>query len=406
MVKKISVDELREGMFLHGLCGAWTQHPFWRTKFVIKKADEIRQIIESGITEVWIDAEKGLDVSVEAPHREADAAVEAVRIQTAAQVAQAAPPKHVSMSEELLRARKICNTGRHAVTAMFQEARMGNAISTEAVGPLVDEISSSISRNPGALISLARLKTADDYTYMHSVAVCALMVALAHQLGLDEQQTRNAGIAGLLHDLGKALVPTKVLNKPGKLTNEEFDLVKKHPELGHGLLVEGGNAGADALDVCLHHHEKVNGTGYPHGLKDEQISLMAKMGAVCDVYDAITSNRPYKAGWDPADSIHKMTDWCDGHFDKRVFQAFVKSVGIYPTGSLVRLASGKLAVVVEQSKQSLLKPSVRAFFSTKSKVYITPDLIDLARAGATEKILGVEDAAAWGIKSVDQFWMA
>jgi len=126
---------------------------------------------------------------------------------------------------------------------------------------------------------------------------------------------------------------------------------------------------------------------------------------VCDVYDAITSNRPYKAGWDPAESIRKMTDWCDGHFDKRVFQAFVKSVGIYPTGSLVRLSSGRLAVVVEQSGQSLLKPTVRAFFSTKSQVYVAPELIDLSRVGTPEKILGAEDAAAWGIKNLEQFWM-
>jgi putative nucleotidyltransferase with HDIG domain len=261
-----------------------------------------------------------------------------------------------------------------------------------------------VLRNPGALISLARLKTADDYTYMHSVAVCGLMVSLARQLGLDEKEVREAGMAGLMHDLGKAVMPMAVLNKPGKLTDDEVDVIKSHPAEGHRLLLEGKSASAIVLDVCLHHHEKVDGSGYPDKLTGDEISLFAKMGAVCDVYDAITSNRPYKAGWDPAESIRKMTEWSKDHYDERVFQAFIKSIGIYPVGSLVKLGSGRLAVVIEQSEKSLLAPRVKAFFSTKAQTYIVPELIDLSRAGASEKIVGREDAAKWGIKNLDELW--
>ena len=143
---------------------------------------------------------------------------------------------------------------------------MGRAIEADAAQPLVEEISNSVMRNPGALISLARLKTADDYTYMHSVAVCALMIALARQLGLDEQQTRDAGMAGLLHDLGKALLPMEILNKPGKLTDEEFAIVKTHPGKGFDLLEHAQGVSEITKDVCLHHHEKVDGSGYPKGL--------------------------------------------------------------------------------------------------------------------------------------------
>jgi putative nucleotidyltransferase with HDIG domain len=239
------------------------------------------------------------------------------------------------------------------------------------------------------------------YTFMHSLAVCALMIALARQLGLDEAQVRDAGMAGLLHDLGKAMIPLEVLNKPGKLTDEEFDLVKTHPAEGYKLLLEGSGVSEVTKDVCLHHHEKIDGSGYPRGLNGDTMSLFAKMGAVCDVYDAVTSNRPYKAGWDPAESIKRMAEW-KGHFDPLVFQAFVKSLGIYPIGSLVKLASGKLGVVIEQGEQSLLKPKVKVFFSTKSQAYIKPEVIDLARSA--EKIAGREDAATWGIKDVDRYW--
>lgn len=396
MLKKIPVEQLTLGMHLEGFCGAWLDHPFWRTKFVLTDPNDLTLIAESSIREVWIDLSKGIDVA--ASHAEGS---------QAALTAQEIPPdppvvqERATFSDEIKRATKIVTKGKEAVVSMFQEARMGRAIEAEAAAPLVEEISNSVMRNPGALISLARLKTADDYTFMHSVAVCALMIALARQLGLDETQVREAGMAGLLHDLGKAMIPLDVLNKPGKLTDEEFDLVKTHPEEGHKLLLEGSSVSDVTKDVCLHHHEKIDGSGYPKGLNSETMSLFAKMGAVCDVYDAVTSNRPYKAGWDPAESIKRMAEW-KGHFDPLVFQAFVKSLGIYPIGSLVKLASGKLGVVIEQGEQSLLKPKVKVFFSTKSQAYIQPEIIDLARSA--EKIAGREDAAKWGIKDIDQYW--
>ncbi len=405
MLKKISVDLLRQGMHLHELCGPWMDHPFWRTKFVITEQQDIRLIVDSGIREVWIDASKGLDVAAETPAP--PPAVEAagtVAMAPIESVASDESAKKTSMADELKRAARICATGKDAVVSMFQEVRMGKAISAAAAGELVEEISSSVIRNPGALISLSRLKTADDYTYMHSVAVCALMVAVGRQLSLDETELREVGMAGLLHDLGKALMPMEVLNKPGKLTDEEFRIMKSHPAEGHRLLVEGGSVGEIPLDVCLHHHEKVDGSGYPDRLKDQQISLFAKMGAVCDVYDAITSNRPYKSGWDPAESIRKMTEWRLGHFDERVFQAFVKSIGIYPVGSLVRLHSGRLGVVVDQTEKSLLTPKVKVFFSTKSNLRIPPAVIDLSSPAARDKIVSIEESAKWNFGDLNDLW--
>jgi putative nucleotidyltransferase with HDIG domain len=404
MLKKISVDHLTLGMHLHEFCGSWMEHPFWRTKFVLKDQKDLDAVRASSIREVWIDVTKGLDTS-EGVEREASEAEVERELQEAAKTEKPAAQQRVSMQQEAARAAKICAKSKQAVVSMFQEARMGNAISAKDCAPLVEEISSSVARNPGALISLARLKTADDYTYMHSVAVCALMIALSRQLGLNEEETRLAGLAGLLHDLGKAMVPNAILNKPGKLTDEEFAEVKKHPEYGHAALLQGTDVPEIALDVCLHHHEKVDGSGYPKGLKADQITLFAKMGAVCDVYDAITSNRPYKAGWDPAESLRKMAEWAKGHFDEAVFQAFVKSLGIYPVGSLVLLASGRIGVVIEQSEKSLLAPKVKAFYSVKSGSRIRPEIIDLSRPpGNTDKISGREDPAKWNFPDLNELW--
>jgi HD-GYP domain-containing protein (c-di-GMP phosphodiesterase class II) len=239
---------------------------------------------------------------------------------------------------------------------------------------------------------------------MHSVAVCAMMIALARQLGLNEADTRSAGTAGLLHDIGKLLIAPSVLNKPGKLTEPEFATVMRHPELGHGLLDKMGNVDPMALEVCLHHHEKMDGSGYPHGLKGEQISLYARMGAVCDVYDAITSNRPYKDGWDPSEAMRRMGQWTQGHFDPAVFQAFARTLGIYPAGSLVRLTSGRIAVVLEQSPSSLTTPVVKAFFSTKSGERFPPERIDLGVPGGREKIVAREDPAKWNFRGLNELW--
>ncbi|MGB5559002.1 MAG: HD-GYP domain-containing protein [Paracoccaceae bacterium] len=400
MRKKIKATDLRLGMHLDELCGSWMNHPFWRSKFVLTNTADIRRVIDSGITEVWIDISKGADVAATVVVNDPVIPVAPLPAHNTPEAA----PKPVSRMEELKRAAMICQQAKKAVVSMFREVRMGNAINAEAAGELVDEISSSVVRNPGALISLARLKTADDYTYMHSVAVCALMVALARQLDLNEQEVKEAGMAGLLHDLGKAMMPIKVLNKPGKLTDDEFCIIKGHPVEGHRLLVEGNSVSDIVLDVCLHHHEKVDGSGYPDRLAGDQISVFAKMGAVCDVYDAITSNRPYKAGWDPAESIRKMTEWSKGHFDEKVFQAFIKSIGIYPVGSLVKLSSGRLAVVVEQSQKSLLAPHVKVFFSTKSETRVVPEIIDLSHPATIEKSVGREDAAKWGITDLDALW--
>jgi HD-GYP domain-containing protein (c-di-GMP phosphodiesterase class II) len=157
------------------------------------------------------------------------------------------------------------------------------------------------------------------------------------------------------------------------------------------------------LDVCLHHHEKVNGSGYPHKLKADNISLFAKMGAVCDVYDAVTSNRPYKAGWEPGVSLHRMAQW-EGHFDDVVFKAFVRSIGIYPIGSMVKLKSGRLAVVVDQNEKSLLTPLVKVFFSTKSKTRIPVETLDLSKPSANDSIASHEDPATWGIHNMQEIW--
>ncbi|ARD11140.1 HD-GYP domain-containing protein [Pseudomonas savastanoi] len=385
MLKKIPVAELALGMYIHKICRRWTNDPFWigLVEVMLDDVEVLKRIQQSGTREVWIETGK---TRVQAP-----------QTAPAPSIDDTAP---ASLDKEVLRARAICGRARNAVMAMFTEARMGQAMDVDNVQLLVEEISSSILRHPHALISLSRLKT---YTYMHSVAVCALMVALARRMGLPDDQVREAGVAGLMHDVGKMMIAPHVLNKPGRLTHDEFEIMKAHPELGLKILKENQPVAATVMDVCLHHHEKVDGSGYPHGLKGDQISIFARMAAVCDVYDAITSDRPYKKGWGVAHSIREMASW-KGHFDDVVFQSFVKTVGIYPTGTLVRLESGRLGVVVEQSEASLLKPRVKVFMSARTGKTFAAQIIDLGSFADPDAIVKIETPTDWGMEEVDTLW--
>jgi putative nucleotidyltransferase with HDIG domain len=396
VLKKISVNQLTVGMFVHGFDAGWLNHPFWRERFLINEPTRLRKIQESGVQYCWIDASKGLDVRQEAAPGPA-----------ITESARRAPPQlpqreAVSLSDELQRAAQLRARSARVMRRLLAEARLGNTIETEECVSLVDDVIESINRHPDAFLSLARLKTADEYTYMHSVAVCALMVALGQQLGLNDTQCREAGMAGMLHDLGKAAMPQDILNKPGKLTPAEFDVIKQHPLRGHEMLLNA-HVSEGVMDVCRHHHERFDGTGYPDSLKGERISLLARMAAVCDVYDAVTSDRPYKGGWDPAHALSQMATW-HGHFDTSVFQSFVRSVGIYPTGSLVRMRSGRLAVVLDQNSTALTKPRVKLFFSTKSHLPIEPQILDLAAPHVTDQIAAREPPENWNFPYLTELW--
>lgn len=395
-------------MYVQKFCGSWVDHPFWRSSFLAEQS-EVDRIRDSRVDMLVIDTERGLDLpELGVMAASAPLSGEPSPAPDAEHHSRPAPPlepdAQVSLASEVARARRIFEQGRDTVEAMFQQVRLGKTVDTMEAMPLVQAINDSVLRNPQALISVARLKTADDYTYLHSMAVAAMMSALARQLELPEEQVLEAAMGGLLHDMGKASTPMEILNKPGKLTDEEFAVMRLHPQAGHTLLAQGGVENTVVLDIALHHHEKVDGSGYPHRLVGEGISLMARMGAVCDVYDAISSDRPYKRGWCPADSIKQMASW-KGHFDPTVFKAFVRCLGIYPVGSLVLLESQRLAVVIEQNAGQLLKPRVRVFHSAKRRSHLLVQDIDLSRDECQDRIVQLESPSKWGFRDLNKLWM-
>lgn len=400
MLKKIKVNDVRLGMYMHEICGSWMDHPFWKRSFKLTDEKDLITLKNCGVDEIWIDTSLGMDVDTGVTALLQNE--EELNVENELKNIERSPQKNtvlVPLQVELIAAKKIHSKTKEAVISLFSDVRMGNAINLDEMVSLVEELNQSIKRNPSALISLSRLKDADSYTYLHSVAVCILMIALGRQLGLKDSLLTQAGIAGLLHDIGKVFIPDEVLNKAGKLTDEEFNIVKMHPQKGWELLKKTSDVSDWVLDVCRHHHERVDGMGYPDKLSGEALTLFARMGAVCDVYDAITSNRCYKKGWEPAESIRKMAEWRNGHFDEVIFHAFVKTVGIYPTGTLLKLKSGRLGVVTDQTKNSLVKPIVTVFFSIRSNAHILQEIIDLSKS--TDSIVSLENPQQWKFNLVE-----
>jgi HD-GYP domain-containing protein (c-di-GMP phosphodiesterase class II) len=397
MLKKIDSSQLRVGMFIHDLDCGWMEHPFVRNRFVITSEDEIRKILGAGIRGVTIDCARGLDVDDAPTVEEADAATEA---EVAAIAARPVVPLRVTLAEEFDRALAIRRQAAGLVRTVMQDARLGKAVEMDKVSPVVESITASILRNASALLGLSVIKSKDDYTFLHSVSVCTLLVAFCRSRKMDAETIYQAGIGGLLHDTGKALVPDHILNKPGRLTDEEFAIVQRHPKDGYDILRRSPEIGAIPLDITLHHHERRDGSGYPDRQGEKQISELAQMAAIVDVYDAITADRCYHKAMPAAEALRKIYEWSKFHFSPTLTQEFMRCVGIYPVGTLVLLESGRLGVVVEPHETSLLTPKVNVFFSTKSQIYIKPETVDLARGlgfGGGDKIVRHESPEKWKV---------
>lgn len=400
-------------MFIHAFEGSWFDHPFWRRFFRVETQDQLLRIRNSGIDGLLIDAGRGIGppqepqaVEISAnPRSKRPPASErpwgdAMSFRSAATFASPQPPardtprRRRGYTGECRRAQRAIDRTREAVIDMFDAARRGRAVEVRRMVKLAGTIGASITRDSKALINLVRLKEKDEYTYLHSVAVCALMINFARQMELDPQEIEDMGVAGLLHDVGKVAVPDEILNKAGALSDGEMRTVRAHPVAGHRLLASSPGAPDLALELCLRHHEKVDGTGYPGGLKGDDLSLAARMGAICDVYDAVTSDRPYKDAWTPCEALTAMQGW-KGHFDPMLLDRFADSLGIYPVGTLVRLSTGEMAVVVGSAGETAEEVVVRAFFDCETLAEIPP--IDRAIKPSADhpRIVGRDSPSFW-----------
>ena len=270
------------------------------------------------------------------------------------------------------------------------DVRLGRSINTTAAKKVVADMVDSVIRNPDALMCLNQLKDKDEYTALHSLRVCVLALAFGRHLELSEEELNLLGIGALLHDIGKMKVPNDILNKPGKLTEDEFALMKSHVPRGVEILEKAHGISSAAIDVARYHHERYAGNGYALGTKGDQIGLFGSVGAIVDCYDAITSDRSYHTGMSAHDALTKMYSWRGRDFQPLLVEQFIQCMGIYPIGSVVELNNGSIGVVVSINRARRLKPKVAMVLNPDKTPYAPSKVIDLMHQDTTGGGRGLE----------------
>jgi len=375
---KVDVAQLKHGMFVSELDRPWTDTPFLLQGVLIDNNDDLTQFQE--ICEfVYVDAEKSLE-SIK-PNLKSLSSAAPVNFSASNSIeheSKSAELEQNNFQKELKIGRKLHTRAKSFIDSALDDIRLGNAVNTQDAKEIVTEIANSITRSPHAMMWLTNLKERDEYTSIHCMNVCIMALSFGRSLGLEKAELEILGLGALLHDLGKIRIPLEILNKPGKLTFDEFEIMKTHPMEGYQILKEQGDVPSEVLDIVKHHHERQNGKGYPSGLDSDEINNLTKFVAIVDVYDAITSDRCYHDAISPYDALKNMYEWVNKGFDKDVIENFIRCLGIYPIGCVVELNLGHVGIVVSASEKSKLRPIILLIQNSKGETFPVPKLINLA----------------------------
>lgn len=377
---KVNVVDLQPGMYVSELDRPWLETSFLLQGFEIRDADQIAEL-QKTCRYVYVDVARSpreirhqLLTLPETRHARARRR----KAFTDTTLFRSDKAERAEFYRELKAARALHAESYAYAEQALEDVRLGRSVDTKQARQLVMRLTDSVVRNDHALVWLTQLKARDSYTVTHCINVCILALSFGRYLGLPRHELLDLGLGALLHDLGKMQVPLDILNKPGRLTPQEFEIIKQHPVHGHRLLTRKQGLSEPVLNIVRHHHERLDGKGYPDQLPAQQIPLLTRISSIVDVYDAITSDRVYHDGMTPHDALRNMFDWAPGNFDQELIEAFIRCLGIYPIGSLVELKSGHVGVVVSSNEANRLKPSVLLILNRDKQPYPKRKLINLA----------------------------
>lgn len=392
------------GMFIQSFHGNWLRHPFWRAQFLIEDRDRLAAVRNSELEAVVIDTERGGDLpaAIRAA-KSSESSPEALQVQTAAPAQRPVQPPFrgpiiangaslrsgpIPISREFGNARLVAGKARKAVSKVFLEARLGKAPRVVEVAPVVDDIHASIERNPYAFSGLMRCKSDSEPVYRHMLATSALMVSLARQMRLPPAEARVAGMAGLLLDVGVSRLDVEIAEEAGGVGRLDPSLWDRHTFIGRDLLEAAGDMPQDVLRAVARHHEALDGSGRPLGLKGQDIDLFSRMAAICDFYDLACCGALTGRVQDPSAVLIQLIDQPD-RYDAQIVARFVEAMGVYPIGSFVLLRSGRIAMVIDQDPEQPELPTVHAFYSAETERHISGHTIPLAHCFGEDAIVGV-----------------
>lgn len=418
--KKIHVMDIQRGMYIKQLDRPWIETPFMFQGFPVQTEEQVAEL-QKHCQWVYIDTEKGSDFDPSVGHvsdfqqrtqvlkdeeDEIRQKVKALAETPLAEPGERKPyPDNIQFDDELVTAKKIEQESREIMREVVDNVSKGKKIDLDMAGRAVARMVDSVIRNPDALVCLSQLKDVNEYTALHSIRTAIITLAFGRHLALSRDELTVLGMGALLHDVGMAKLPIEILEKPGGLTVEEFQIMSNHVPWGVEILQNSGGVAQGAIEMVEQHHERGDGGGYPGKLTAKMITPAGAIAGIVDVYDAVTSDRHYSGGLSAEEALKRMYEWRKKDFKPQMVEEFIKCMGIFPIGSLVELSTGAIGVVITINRSRRLRPKVALVLTssgTKFSQHFIADLSDERYTGEEElKIKRVLPAGAHDINPMD-----
>ncbi len=381
MIERILPEELKLGMYIERGFREKIINGKKKVDYIynilVDTEEKLQKLKNSQLRYIYINTEKSIEIKPEKPRVEKKPPPEPIIVKEEEEEEEEPPPPPVSFTEEIKKAKIIKEESVNLVKNYMEDVSLGKSLDSEKAKLQVKNIVDSLFRNADALISLTRLKSFDHYTFTHCVNVSVLLTSFAKKLGYNRKKLERLALGGLLHDIGKMKIPDKILNKPGRFTDEERQIMKNHTIYGKEILDRTEGIPEASKLIALEHHERYDGGGYPYGKDGSTLGQDSLIAAISDVYDALTSKRVYKPGMPPPQALAYIKERSNREFKKTLVDLFIINVGVYPVGSLVELSTGELGIIAEVNRDDLLKPFVLIITDKLKRFTKTRELISL-----------------------------
>ncbi len=377
--EKVSADKLQLGMYVCELDRPWLETPYPLQGFTIVSDTDITKL-QDFCGFVYIDVKRTLDNEMESSSQ--NAPLEFCEKDKRYINKMEYVDTH-AMEEELPTAINNFDNFAESTETLLKSLEKQDRVDLGKFRASTKQMIESVIRNPDAALWLVRLKKSDNYLYLHSLRCSILAVAFGRQLGLTKNQLNNVAIGAALLDIGKLKLPKTLLNRPGKLSEDEFEMIRDHVRLSLEMITSEGHESKAVLDMILTHHERMNGKGYPNQLSGNDIPLFGRIAAIVDCYDAISTARPYAPALSPAEAVRKLYEWKGIDFHPALVEVFIQALGIYPAGSLVELSTGQVGVVMSEYRTRRLRPKIMLILDQEKRLYDEFPTIDLFKEETT-----------------------
>jgi len=376
-LEQINIDKVKIGMYIDNLNVSWFKHSFMSNSFLITNEKDLTKLLKlkSSTKHVYIDTEKGFYQHEKKNTQD----IKNSDIKQDLHPSSHIPKDSLPLKEELKVSRKIYHNTRKVIENVFTNLKKGKNINWESLFTCIDDMTGSVLRNKDAFLNLSVIKNHDNYTFYHSLNVCCLCITMGRYMRFFKEDLFALGIGALLHDIGKIRIPAEILNKPGKLTEEEFSIVKKHPDYAFEMLSGYSGLRWDSIYLAQQHHERINGKGYPLGLKGNKINQFALIAAIADVFDAMTTERPYRKAMPPDVAMKIIMNGSDQKFSSDYITKFTQMIGVYPTSTALELDNREIGIVAAPNHLEPERPKLIIIMDSDHKKLAKPKLIDLAK---------------------------